>query len=389
MSSINCPKCGFNQDFGTDCVQCGINFKKYRATAYKEQVDALARSKEIQQRIEESRKEKKQGFKAFAPILGILSVAGGLLLWVFSSDSSKPNSTTPLAVSNNNIQVDKKANSPKPSKNTNLSSQLSAAVSAKNPIEKARNATVFIQTNWGTIGSGFIINKQCLVVTNRHVVDPQTAKQSVSDSPIYQEVLAKETHKINQKIAELKKSLVKLKEKLSDKNIKVLAIKDEIAKLNREKSKLPAKLMQSGLSESNLGDTPSGFQVSLVDGTSFDILFADLSDNYDLAAFTLPTQNCPYLEVGEQQQLKQGETVYTIGSPSGLTYTVTSGVFSGYRKDGDLTIIQTDAPINPGNSGGPLITSDGKVIGVNTAILGGTEGIGFSLPVSYALSEFK
>lgn len=389
MSSINCPKCGFNQEFGTDCAQCGINFKKYRATAYKEQVDALARSKEIQQRIEESRNQKKQGFKSFAPILGVLTVAGGLLIWLFSGDSSKPKSTIPLVATSNNIQADREVISIKPNKKTNLSSQLNASVSANNPIEKARNATVFIQTNWGTIGSGFIINKQCLVITNRHVVDPQTAKQSVSNSSIYQEVLAKETYKLNQKITELEESLAKLKEKLSDKNIKVLTVKEQLAKLNHEKAKLPSKLMQSGLSESNLSDTPSGFQASLVDGTSFDILFADLSDNYDLAAFTLPTQNCPFLKVGEQQRLKQGETVYTIGSPSGLTYTVTSGIFSGYRKDGDLTIIQTDAPINPGNSGGPLITSDGKVIGVNTAILGGTEGIGFSLPVSYALSEFN
>ena len=81
--------------------------------------------------------------------------------------------------------------------------------------------------------------------------------------------------------------------------------------------------------------------------------------------------------------------LFTIGSPSGLTYSVTSGVFSGFREDESGRFLQTDAPINPGNSGGPLIMQNGQVVGVNTAILEGTEGIGFSLPIEYVVSEFK
>jgi S1-C subfamily serine protease len=72
-----------------------------------------------------------------------------------------------------------------------------------------------------------------------------------------------------------------------------------------------------------------------------------------------------------------------------MAYTLTSGVFSGERRDEAATrFLQTDAPINPGNSGGPLITEDGRVIGVNTMVLRGTQGIGFALPIEAVLEAF-
>ncbi|BCL61343.1 hypothetical protein DGMP_20360 [Desulfomarina profundi] len=74
----------------------------------------------------------------------------------------------------------------------------------------------------------------------------------------------------------------------------------------------------------------------------------------------------------------------------GLRHTVTSGVFSGYRKRKDGQIfLQTDAAINPGNSGGPLIDENGFVYGVNTMILRGTEGIGFAIPIEKVYEEFS
>ena len=82
-----------------------------------------------------------------------------------------------------------------------------------------------------------------------------------------------------------------------------------------------------------------------------------------------------------------GETVVAIGSPFGLTKTVTSGVLSAmgrsFKANDQLYIdfLQTDAAINPGNSGGPLLNLDGEVIGINTAIFSGAQGIGFAIPV--------
>lgn len=88
--------------------------------------------------------------------------------------------------------------------------------------------------------------------------------------------------------------------------------------------------------------------------------------------------------------MQQGDKVFTVGSPVGLRNTVTSGVFSGFRKrgDGGQVYLQTDAAINPGNSGGPLIDENGFVHGVNTMIIKDTEGIGFAIPIEKVYEEF-
>ncbi len=94
------------------------------------------------------------------------------------------------------------------------------------------------------------------------------------------------------------------------------------------------------------------------------------------------------LQLGDSDKLKQGMSVLAIGSPLGLKYTVTEGIISaldrpleGHPGEG---FIQTDAAINPGNSGGPLVNIEGKVIGINTAIIAGAQGLGFAVPINQA-----
>lgn len=114
----------------------------------------------------------------------------------------------------------------------------------------------------------------------------------------------------------------------------------------------------------------------------------------DLAVLQIPVRNLPKpLDVGTSSDLQVGQSVMAIGNPFGLDNTLTTGVVSATGRDvqgvGGRPIkgcIQTDAAINPGNSGGPLLDSNGRLIGVNTAIYtGGTSrgnvGIGFAIPV--------
>jgi serine protease Do len=105
----------------------------------------------------------------------------------------------------------------------------------------------------------------------------------------------------------------------------------------------------------------------------------------DLALLKIePKESLPYLEFGDSDKLKVGAWVMAIGDPFGLENTVTLGIVSAKGRvlgEGPLdNFIQTDASINPGNSGGPLISLDGKVVGINTAIVPAGQGLGFAIP---------
>lgn len=103
-----------------------------------------------------------------------------------------------------------------------------------------------------------------------------------------------------------------------------------------------------------------------------------------------PLNNLPTVEIGDSDKVKVGEWVIAIGNPFGLEQTVTAGIVSAKGRvigAGPYdNFIQTDASINPGNSGGPLFSMDGKVIGINTAIVAQGQGIGFAIPINMAKS---
>jgi serine protease Do len=116
----------------------------------------------------------------------------------------------------------------------------------------------------------------------------------------------------------------------------------------------------------------------------------------DLAVLEVDAPGLPAVPLGTSTDLLIGETVVAIGNPFGLSHTVTSGTLSargralpGRSGDGGSEIrftdfLQTDASINPGNSGGPLVNLAGEVIGINTAIISGANGIGFAIPADRA-----
>jgi len=114
----------------------------------------------------------------------------------------------------------------------------------------------------------------------------------------------------------------------------------------------------------------------------------------DVAVLKIDAPGLPAITLGDSDKLEVGDTVLAIGNPFGVGLTVTHGIVSALGRGG-LGIetyedfIQTDAPINPGNSGGALVDGDGRLIGINTAILsrtGGSNGVGFAIPINLARS---
>lgn len=130
--------------------------------------------------------------------------------------------------------------------------------------------------------------------------------------------------------------------------------------------------------------------VKLSDGRELKGEIKGLDEKIDLALIKISDKDkLPFAELGDSDALEVGEWVMAIGNPFGLSHTVTAGIVSAKGRvigSGPYDdYIQTDASINPGNSGGPLFSAQGKVIGINTAIIaGGGGGIGFAIPVSMA-----
>ena len=143
------------------------------------------------------------------------------------------------------------------------------------------------------------------------------------------------------------------------------------------------------LTNDHVVDGADEIKVKLSDGREFKGEVRGLDPKLDLALVKIDAgASLPTAKLGESDAIKVGEWVMAIGNPFGLEQTVTVGIVSakgrviGAGPYDDF--IQTDASINPGNSGGPLFNIQGEVIGINTAIVSGGQGIGFAIPVNMA-----
>jgi Do/DeqQ family serine protease len=132
--------------------------------------------------------------------------------------------------------------------------------------------------------------------------------------------------------------------------------------------------------------------VTLKDGRTLEGRVMGRDSVTDVAVIKVDAQNLPAVKIGDSQTLQPGETAIAIGNPLGLDNTVTEGIISATGRSsgqvgipaGRVNFIQTDAAINPGNSGGPLLNQRGEVIGINTAIIQGAQGLGFAIPIDTA-----
>ncbi|HEY9666608.1 MAG TPA: HhoA/HhoB/HtrA family serine endopeptidase [Coleofasciculaceae cyanobacterium] len=133
--------------------------------------------------------------------------------------------------------------------------------------------------------------------------------------------------------------------------------------------------------------------VSFSDGRSLEGKVLGTDPLTDIAVIQVPTNKLQAVELASSEQVQPGQWAIAIGNPLGLQQTVTVGVVSALDRsssdigaaDKRVGFIQTDAAINPGNSGGPLLNARGQVIGVNTAIIRGAQGIGFAIPIDTAM----
>ena len=274
-----------------------------------------------------------------------------------------------------------------------LGKQLSEKLSPQNRIEQARNATVSIKTELSN-GSGFFINEDGYIITNKHVIhgmenelEKSTAafdkmKEYLDELEQYLEEegtwLETEREWLTNTKDELNgvSRLVKSKEKrlsVEEANyynayasqyhsrngifIRRQAYYKHKEAEYKEKEKYFNKHYKKYSKLRYKRASQKGFKIILADKTEIIAEKVALSDQHDLALLRIRGYKTPFIKPAKINEIALGDPLYAIGNPLSFDHSVTSGIFSGRRDN----MIQTNAQISPGNSGGPLITKNGRV----------------------------
>jgi serine protease Do len=290
-----------------------------------------------------------------------------------------------------------------------LRGKLIEALKPRNDIEKAVTATVAIQSTIG-YGSGFFISETGHILTNKHILQftDQQEKQVEGAFGQAESNIRDIEEKLNREAVQLKKNRRDLEENkalidsqpesagkevnrnryLSDLQSTV-TWEENFLKRKKDIDQRKKELREKKTSyqrDASVAALSQSFIIYLADNTKVNAYLVKRSETHDLALLKIDGYTTPFLEPALFDILAKGDSVYAIGNPVKLRNSVATGSFSGFEGE----FAKTDAQIYPGNSGGPLVTKEGKVIGVNTfkEITHKFEGLGFAITMERARAEF-
>jgi serine protease Do len=275
-------------------------------------------------------------------------------------------------------------------------------------VDEASLAVVTVKTSAGS-GSGFFITGDGYIITNRHVVRPSTSSQSKDAEERFTERKTQlDDYKLDlkdddERLKDAKRNIDERSQYMEsgkastsqksqyDRYVKRYlknkrqhdANTSQFRKLEREYRKAKSEF---GFSTS-LSNFSKSFTIRLKGGKTLKARLVRISKDYDLALLKLDNYTTPFLTLSTRQYPRQGTKVFAIGSPLGITDSLTSGIITKSAKN----YLFTDTQILPGNSGGPLIDAEGNVIGVNTAVISQNQqadGLGVAIYAARIRGEF-
>jgi S1-C subfamily serine protease len=295
--------------------------------------------------------------------------------------------------------------------NTDLTAQLNEKFPSTEPEKLATLAVVEISNTVGK-GSGFFFTEDGYIITNKHVVRPTESSQwkkvqnqiteeeekfraaeteldnhnayndRLYDSLVdYENAINQSWNTTNRNILEARYRILSENHQESERKLEQYESKYNTAKQKFEDSK--SEFLQQG-SESSRANK---FTVKIKDGTEITAKLIAVSRDHDLALLKLEGYTTPFLDSASLDQDLQGAKVYAIGSPLGISDSLTSGTVTRIKED----TIYTDTKVFPGNSGGPLINEDGEILGVlSQKIIEDdiSKGFGIAIPIDLVKREF-
>lgn len=299
----------------------------------------------------------------------------------------------------------KKTQSPK----SDLKEVLLERFKPSNKVAEATLSVVTVQTKVGS-GSGFFVTDDGYIITNRHVVRPTTSS-GFKDLEIE---LKRQQVKLDNYKADLKEHQISLKNSKQeidenkayyDSDRATVSEKQRFKRYrerykrskkryadNKKEYRAAEKKFQKARSDFSFNSSVSSFSkkftIILKNGKKYSVRLIKVSKDHDLALLKLDNYTTPYLSLSKTQYPRQGTKVFAIGSPFGITDSLTTGIVTKSGRDHILT----DAQILPGNSGGPLIDDQGVVLGVNTAVLSqarNADGLGMAVYSNLIREEFR
>jgi len=292
---------------------------------------------------------------------------------------------------------------------TDLNRQLTAALNPMNEIETATLATVAIESTFG-YGTGFFVTDDGYIVTNKHVIRQITGPGTTDDPAAtskadaldrYDAQIETETQRLEQARADLDafRRYIDIQPESPTRQYNETRYQDGLQRLQRweetmneqrqklasERSAFQATLLQQRV-DASIAGLNRHFTVYLADNRPLYAYVVEISKDHDLALLKVDGYTTPFLTPENPFASAQGEPVYAIGNPVKLRNSVTAGVISGFEG----IFVKTNAQIYPGNSGGPLVTAQGRVIGINTfkKLTHKFEGLGFAISIKVAMDAF-